>query len=139
MQPTVTHNPTALADRWRRWVVPARRWVRLHRARRAVYWLIVIWTLNFFDVAFTINATKTGRFVEANPLVKDFVIRSELWSIFAYKLMFLLLASWLFVRNRRYWFCELGLAISTLAYLAVSVMWLLHTPEFEIITLHHGP
>ncbi|MCG3178365.1 MAG: hypothetical protein BIFFINMI_00692 [Phycisphaerae bacterium] len=96
-----------------------------------VYWLVIIWTLNIFDLAFTLTATQTGLFDEANPWVKPYVDMGQMWNIFAFKMMFLLLATWLFARNRRHWFCEAGLIAATLVYLGVAAMWLAHTPLFE--------
>lgn len=107
-----------------------RHWLQAHRPRRVIYWLIILWTLNIFDVAFTLTAAQTGLFGEANPAVKGWVDSAQMWNIFAYKMIFLLLASWIFVRTRRHWFCEAGLAFATVVYLGVSVLWLLHTPIF---------
>ncbi len=122
MPGTVTTNPPVS--------LPLKRWLHSHRPRRIVYWLLILWTLNLFDVAFTLTAAETGLFGEANPAVRPWVEASQFWNIFAYKMMFLLLATWIFMRTRRHWFCELGLIFAVVIYLAVSVLWLLHTPIF---------
>jgi len=126
MGQTVTTNPEPLAGSFR-------RWLRDRRPRRVIYWLLIIWTLNLFDVAFTIYAIQAGRFREGNPLAKGFADRAELWNLFAFKMIFLLLATWLFVRNRRHWFCEVGLILAAAAYLAVSLLWLQHAVRLEAI------
>lgn len=58
--------------RLRRWLA-ARRDATASRARRVVLLIVLLSVVNGFDLAFTLLATRTGGFVELNPVAAGLV------------------------------------------------------------------
>ena len=98
------------------------RVARARRPRRVVALLILLWVLNLFDLAYTIQAHQTGHFHELNPIARDLL--DSPWVLAGFKLLAVLLGSLILLHLRRHRLAELAAWFLCLAYVALVLRWL---------------
>jgi len=98
------------------------RAVHATRPRRVVSLLVLVWVLNLFDLAYTIQAHRTGHFHELNPIARDLLDRP--WALAGFKLAAVSAGSMILLSLRRHRLTELATWFLLLAYTALAIRWL---------------
>ena len=101
-RPALTADGPGRARRWWRlqvWLAAPGRKAAAARARRVVLLIAMLSVVNGFDLAFTLLATRTGGFVELNPVAAGLV--ESAGALVAFKVLMVLFAFCIFFRFRR--------------------------------------
>ena len=103
-------------------LVAISRAVHATRGRRVISLLVVLWVLNFFDLAYTIHAHQTGQFFELNPVARGML--DSPWILAGFKCLAVALGSVILIALRRHRLAELAAWLLCLAYVALAIRWL---------------
>lgn len=98
------------------------RAVQATRPRRVVSLLVLLWVLNIFDLAYTIQAHRTGHFLELNPIARDLLYSP--WALAGFKLVAVSVGSVILLCLRRHRLAELATWFLLLAYASLTIRWL---------------
>lgn len=91
------------------------------RVRRVVLMLTLLLLVNGFDLTFTIMASRTDFFKEANPVAQPLIGCPG--GLAAFKLFMVFFAAAVFLTFRRHWLTEVGCWLMTVAYFALAGVW----------------
>ena len=92
------------------------------RGRRVVCLLVLLWVLNFFDLAYTIHAHQTGMFYELNPVARGLL--DSPWALTGFKCVAVAIGSVILILLRRHRLTELAAWLLCLAYMSLAIRWL---------------
>ena len=90
------------------------------RGVRVLYLIPVVWALNLLDLLFTFLATRTGYFLEANPLARQFGMSGQAFL----KLGALVFCTAMLMAFRRRRCTEWGCYLLLTVYGLLAVIWL---------------
>ncbi len=96
----------------------------LNRPRRVLFALAAVWTLNIFDLGFTLIESAWNPFVELNPLAAR-LLAEPIWVV-AYKAGLIVLGSTILLFYRTHHAAELASWFILATYAAVLCKWALY-------------
>ena len=103
-------------------LVRACRALQASRSRRVIALLVLLWALNFFDLAYTICAHRAGHFHELNPIARGML--EHPWLLAAFKVLGVATGTTILACLRRHRLAELAAWLLVLAYVALTIEWL---------------
>ena len=102
------------------------------RSRRVFSLLVLLWILNFFDLAYTIFAHEIGGFEELNPLARHMLNPS--WTLILFKVALVTNASVILLILRRHRIAEIACWCMCLVYTGLTFTWITYYSILDAIT-----
>ena len=114
LTPALAVRP-GLWERFEQWFVAA-------RGNRVICFVLCIWLLNAFDLAFTLLSYQSGMLYEQNPLARRLLQLGPL-SVMLYKVGLVLIGTYPLLKYRRWRISEMAAIIVLFIYTMLAIRW----------------
>jgi hypothetical protein len=112
---------------------------RALRSRRIWVLMVAVWVMNGFDLLFTLLALSEGLLVEDNPLAGKVLLLGP-GAVVMYKAGLVAIGSAILLHYRTRRLTEVAVWVCALAYVWVSLRWMLCHKIYDLIVAHrHYP
>lgn len=112
--PALALRPS-LWGRFENWFVAA-------RGNRVICFVLCIWLLNAFDLAFTLLSHQSGMLYEQNPVARQ-VLRMGPMSVMLYKVGLVAIGTFPLLKYRRFRISEMAAIIVVFVYTMLALRW----------------
>ncbi len=98
------------------------QWFVAARGNRVICFVMCIWLLNAFDLAFTLLSHQSGMLYEQNPLARQ-VLRLGPLSVMLYKLGLVAIGTYPLLKYRKFRISEMAAIIVVFVYSMLAIRW----------------